>query len=299
MAFFDKAEGFRTGTSNIFRDESNPAAGSGFEGLHGAYVDQTEALYGGMGQYIMFEHVPTGTRVFFKAFLKTFKDTYDSRWNATAGYGRMDDIQVFQKTGRNISISFDVVAATVLEAKDNMIKLSTLTQMLYPTFDTSGGVQTIKAAPLLKLKFMNWAQNSEDGTGILGACKGLSFNPNLQPGVFTVWSKTKGNLIYPKVFTIDTSLTVIHEHRLGWRIGEKSVTNAKSGKKEKHGTYVSQANNFPYGELIQNVSSKPHEKKVKNKDLLAAQHAAVTKEKQCQSLFYCPKPIPPSAIADK
>ena len=224
--------------------------------FHGAYVDQTEALQNSLGQFISFEHVPSGQTVYFKAFLTTYRDAYKSKWKGEAGYGRMDDVQMFQQTTRQVQIGFKVLAASLEEAKDNLRKISTFAQMLYPTFESSGGVQTIKAAPLIKIKFMNWAQNSLTRSGLLGACGGFDFSPTMELGVFTTREKGGTNVIYPKEVTIETSLSVIHEHPLGWKKESWTVQTDKANKtkpttKAQVVTWIgSQAPSFPYGEEI-------------------------------------------------
>tara|TARA_A100001011_G_scaffold358236_1_gene403811 strand:+ start:503 stop:1294 length:792 start_codon:yes stop_codon:yes gene_type:complete len=217
-----------------------------FRNIQGSYVDQTEALARGLGQVITFEHVPTGTRVTFKAFLKNFQDQYSSRWNAHSGYGRMDDVMQFESTKRTMTLGFDVVAGDLTEAKQNLSRISTLAQMLYPTFEGDSGPQTIKAAPLLKVKFMNWAQDSENGMGLVCACQGFAYQPTLEPGVFTAREKNgkNKNVLYPKVCTITTNLTIIHQHKLGWKFSEIKL---QKGSLNYHSP---QAPNFPYGQLI-------------------------------------------------
>jgi len=217
-----------------------------FRNIQGSYVDQTEALARGLGQVITFEHVPTGTRVTFKAFLKNFQDQYSSRWNAHSGYGRMDDVMQFESTKRTMTLGFDVVAGDLTEAKQNLSRISTLAQMLYPTFEGDSGPQTIKAAPLLKVKFMNWAQDSENGMGLVCACQGFAYQPTLEPGVFTAREKNgkNKNVLYPKVCTINTNLTIIHQHKLGWKFSEIKL---QKGSLNYHSP---QAPNFPYGQLI-------------------------------------------------
>jgi hypothetical protein len=128
--------------------------------------------------------------------------------------------------------------------------------MLYPTFESSGGAQTIKAAPLIKIKFMNWAQNSQTRSGLLGACGGFTFSPTMEPGVFTTRELGGTNVIYPKEVMIDTSLTIIHEHPLGWKKAEETLPPIKKGSKDPQvksavlSWIKPQANHFPYGEAV-------------------------------------------------
>ena len=224
------------------------------------FADQTDALFTKGGQYISFTHIPTGTVIRFKAFLKSFNDTYRQQWTPTSGYGRMDDIQTYKGTSRNIQIAFDVPAASIQESKTNMQKISTFAQMMYPVFDGALGGQTIKSAPFVKVKFMNWAQS--DSGGLLGTLSGFSFAPNLAVGVFqTAANKTsegntqKKSTIYPKMFSISTSLKVIHETELGWKktvkIGNPEARISRTTTTfhaYEDTSFEPQTKTFPYGE---------------------------------------------------
>jgi hypothetical protein len=243
--------------------------GGRFLGLSGGFDDQSDALKNA-GQVILFTHVPTGTTVEFKAFLTQFQDQFSSKWQSQAGYGRMDNIQMFQQTTRHLQITFKVVAASLEEAKSNMVKMSTFSQMLYPTFDGSGGAQTMKAAPLIKLKFMNWAQNATDGTGLMGATKGFSFAPVLEPGVFTTKDAAGIPILFPKELAVSIQMDVIHEHALGWRKEKTSPSShvTPNSQKLKTATVTSwfqpQSELFPYGERVGDSPRQQKQSKVKN-----------------------------------
>ena len=62
-------------------------------------------------------HVPTGKNVEFKAWISSFSDSYESNWDTQDVYGRMDPISTFQNTKRSITLEWDVVAASMEEAK--------------------------------------------------------------------------------------------------------------------------------------------------------------------------------------
>ena len=190
------------------------AAGKPFQGS----PDQTDNCANHGNQVIDFFHVPTGNSVKFKAFLTQFDDVYSSEWNSENAYGRMDPIQSFQRTGRKISIGFDVVAGSWREAMDNLGRITGLIQMLYPSYDGGVGATAIQAAPYFKLNFMNLASNTMvDGTsgaessGLLGTVDGLTYSPNIDVGFF----QSAGNL-YPKVVNISCTFTVLHQNQLGW-----------------------------------------------------------------------------------
>ena len=66
------------------------------------------------------EHLPSGYKVAFAAFLDNFSDAYTQTWNAEDVYGRMDPIAVYQHTRRAIAMSWHVPAASIEQAKLNM-----------------------------------------------------------------------------------------------------------------------------------------------------------------------------------
>ena len=259
MAFFDSSKD----AVSTFVDDTVGDVRGFFGGATSRFADQTNELANRGGQQIQFMHVATGKVVNFKAFLTAFADNYRSNWKGEEGYGRMDNIQIFKNTSRSITLGFSVPAASVVESINNMKNLSTLTQMLYPTFDSGGdqfgaSARTIKSSPLWKVKFMNWIQNSKDGSGLLVACKGFSFAPRMDDGVFH-----RGTSIYAKAFDVSITLDVIHEHTLGWEKAKssrqgKSVDDSPQFFAEETTVTQNQTQfgpvtgneKFPYGEKV-------------------------------------------------
>jgi len=79
-----------------------------------------------------FQDLRTNEILAFHAFLDSISDDYSPEWSAMGGYGRMDQIQIFNKTTRAISISF-MVAATNPEDFDEMWwSINKLTSLVYP-----------------------------------------------------------------------------------------------------------------------------------------------------------------------
>ena len=77
------------------------------------------------------ENIPTGKKVSFKAWVTAFSDSFQAQWTGTPVYGRMDDLYTFQKTSRNISLAFDVVAGNAFEAMQNQMNLNQLLFLLH------------------------------------------------------------------------------------------------------------------------------------------------------------------------
>lgn len=137
---------------------------------------------------IRFTHVPTGQQVSFPGWVTQFNDQYTSEWKATPTYGRMDPLATFQRTGRVISLSFDVVAASIVEARVNLQNISTLVKFLYPVYTgNSRDMQnTLSGGPLLGLKWTNLisSKGSSPQGQLYGYLGGLTYAPNIEDGGF-------------------------------------------------------------------------------------------------------------------
>ena len=171
---------------------------------------------------ISITHIPSKQKVTFFSWLTGFTDAFTSTWSGTPVYGRMDDLYTFQKTSRNITISFDVVAQDDLEAIQNRERLNKLTQFLYPVYSNpvGGGMsrensQVLQAAPLLKMKFNSFVQNAGDNTELVGFLNGFTHQPTIESGPFIVNKQTTKDIIY-QVTPVQLNFTVLHTHLTGW-----------------------------------------------------------------------------------
>jgi hypothetical protein len=154
---------------------------------------------------ITFTHIPTGHLVMFDGFVTGFTDSFTSDWKETAVYGRMDPLATFQRTGRKIQLAFDVIARTQDEAALNDSKINTLIQFLYPVYEATGrrGSNVMTAAPLLKLKWANLANNNGHGYGVaaganqglVGFLAGLDYAPQMNMGTFFSPPATKSTAV--------------------------------------------------------------------------------------------------------
>jgi hypothetical protein len=183
------------------------------------------------GYTLNFYHLASNKEVKFKGFVTNFSDQYQSSWDKEEIFGRMDPIQTFKSTQRTINVSWDVVAGSLAEAKDNLEKLSTLFNMLYPSYETkASGTAGMTHAPLLRMKYLNFvtkagasAKSTAKEGGLLGSSSGFNFEPAMDDAMY---GDDAGNL-YPKVVKLSCTFSVIHESALGW-IGKTG--NLRTGK---------------------------------------------------------------------
>lgn len=177
-------------------------------------------------QMVIFEHLTSGTTVEFPAFLTEFTDNYTVAWGSDHIFGRNDPIKPYQSTTRKINIAFDVLSASEEAGKANLARYSTLIKMLYPSYsallDGAGGSfgRTIKAPPLMRLKFVNMIQAANGSGALLGCISGFNFKPMPASGYFY---KSNGDL-FPKHYNISVSFDPQHESMLGWDENQEFLT---------------------------------------------------------------------------
>ena len=238
------------------------------------YADGTDGLANLKKLYISFLHEASQTSVFFKAFITAYNETYTPNWASEPVFGRADKIHNFVQTDRSINLSFVIPAASESEAFENLGKVQSLVQMLYPNYMDVEGAQTITQGPLVRLKVMNLLQNTSNmrrtadqanfrnlqskstyyetysskgpapQNGQLGFINSCTINHNLEDrssGVFEMLdantNKTVENTILPKVIEVVVGFTPIHEHPLGWD-ASNNFANTETGNSGEV---------FPYG----------------------------------------------------
>ncbi len=177
------------------------------------YADPTDAQLNA-GQYIEFYSFSKKQSVKFKAFLTDYTDTFTPQFNQTEVIGRMDPISIYKNTKRDVSISWSVPAASSSESILNLKRCSDLMSMTYPTFRG----RTPATPPLFKIKVMNLLRSPQnpDGdarlSGVPGVISNFSFVPNFEAGFY---ESTRGE-IYPMSFDLTCTISIIHDHALGF-----------------------------------------------------------------------------------
>jgi len=84
----------------------------------------------------------TNEIISFHAFLESLADNYTPRYSETDGYGRIDSVQTYTSTKRDISFDFIIVATNEKDFDDMWYKVNKLTTLLYPQFTQGRALQS-------------------------------------------------------------------------------------------------------------------------------------------------------------
>lgn len=218
------------------------------------FIDGSDAM-ANKGMIVSFQHVPSDENVHFKGFITAFNETYNCDWQSETVFGRADPIHMFKNTQRQITLAFNVPAASESEAFENLGRVQRLITFLYPSYVNPGNAITISNSPLVRLKVMNilaarpqfgdptqgkqnsnseyaagtferlvqdgadssWDAdgNSSNSGGLLGIIKNVTVNHNLDNPDHGVFEINKGTIL-PKMIEVNLTFAAIHEHPLGW-----------------------------------------------------------------------------------
>ena len=79
-----------------------------------------------------FHDLRTNEIVALQAFLSTLTDNYSVSHQSTSAYGRVDDVMIYQKTKRAISISFTIACTNHADFEIMYTKINKLVTLIYP-----------------------------------------------------------------------------------------------------------------------------------------------------------------------
>lgn len=198
---------------------------------------------------IYITHLATKQTIDFRGWVTDFSDQFTSNWTPESVYGRMDPLATFQNTQRRIAMGFDVVSGDAAQAVENLGKINSLISFLYPVYESGQrGIQnTLKAAPLIGLRWTNLVADVNDGSQLVGYLGGANYSPDLNQGGFitgqryertndgerpaeldtgvstetkmvdftTTTNGSEMNFV-PKVVSLSLDFTVLHKHLTGW-----------------------------------------------------------------------------------
>ena len=211
-------------------------------------IDGSDALANN-GQVISVRNERNGASVFFKAFITAFNDTFIPNYTPTEVFGRTDPIYQYKNTTRSITLAWKIPAASESEAFENLDKVQSFLQMLYPSYTDANDALTLSETPLVRIKVMNLMQKStsnrktgnlgtgtdsfneyittnNSSNGLLGVITSCTVNYNLEgtDGVFEKGLNPDGvggvrTTILPKLIDVNLSFSPLHEKTLGYGTG--------------------------------------------------------------------------------
>jgi len=250
-------------------------------------------------------HIPTAYSVTMPAFLDSFSDAYNSQWSESEAFGRMDSIASFGGTRRNISIAWNLPAESFEHAGQNLAKINAIINFLYPLYDTATDrAPVINMDPILRLSFGNLVRDPKTGRGLLGYVNGITFDPVLEDGMFhgkphrakgsstvphgssatalragqsndkraamlAAGGNPQNNMYFPKTVRLNIEFKVLHEHSLGFAIG-----NASEGSAKSRATYTFKDDTLNFAKFPYSIASNNAEDKgfsVSGGELFASQ----------------------------
>lgn len=176
---------------------------------------------------------------FYSGVVKKCSDSFNPTYSSEGIFGNPDPLRQYTATERNISVSITLIAPTSTAAETNWRDISRLAQLVYPIYSLVDGEYVITGRPKVKVKLMNLIVNHTNRQHLPGYITNLTFDPNLQDGVYEV-RRAGGGEIFPKY--IDMSFTFLPEHTslLGRVEGETDVEG-------KDNTATEGMSTFPYG----------------------------------------------------
>ena len=191
-------------------------------------------------------HLPTNKAVTFEGWVTNFSDNYTSQWQEEMVYGRMDPLATYQRTGRSISLGFDIPNDSKSHAITNMANVRQLIKFMYPLYASSAmeTQNTLQSGPLLGLKWTNLISSpNNNGEKLIGYINGgLAYSPEVTEGGFifggleapkpdTPQKESEASIAvknyFPKKLSLSFTFTVLHTHLVGWApsgTGGKSFT---------------------------------------------------------------------------
>jgi|2_EtaG_2_1085320.scaffolds.fasta_scaffold37707_2 hypothetical protein len=223
--------------------------------------DRSDAIANDKNMYIEIFHVNTGKAIQFKAFLTNFEDKYNTDYSTDFFVMHTEPIRKWKSTVREISLGWKIPANGVIEAKENLGKMSLLARMLYgeQVRERTGMVPRVGGGPIFKIRFLNWIAGAFAGgdssgfvspfgdageSGLLGYISGFSFKPaNITDGFLQeppdgVGPPTPGTTrtsdptytdIYPRFIDVSITFYPVHSKSPAWVNQEFNYENFPYG----------------------------------------------------------------------
>ena len=206
----------------------------GFLTIKPESMDPTIAAMESHGYLIEVMHVASGKTCSFPTWITEYSDNYTSEWKSERIFGRNDPIGSFSGVSRKVSIALEVPSFSVEEARENLHQLEHLFANLYPSYRQEfESVDVMEAYPLVKVRFANLiksarfrANDNNVNLGLAGWIDNVAYSPDLEAGFHhphagaeledPAFMGNSSHTFYPKTLKFSFSLSVVHEHKLGW-----------------------------------------------------------------------------------
>ena len=240
----------------------------------------THGIYAQKEHQIVFYHQWSQTVLSFKAFLTSYNESWANNWEEQSLVRRFNKQYTFNNVQRSISLSWDLPAYDIAEAKKNLENITMFVRMMYPKVNPEGQVTGMN--PIWYMSMMNFIHNSayelggtgggssaangmssvlDEGlakTGLKGFPRNFMFQPDIEAGFFEPTedvsetfgqligteerkTKVKPNKVYPKLIKVSMDYVPILDESLNF--GWEDFSNGMEPVVAWGG-----GTGFPYGE---------------------------------------------------
>ncbi len=190
------------------------------------FFDSTDGLATRGKATLSFQHIASGQRTYFKAFITSFTESYKLDWASESVFGRTDPIYLYKQTTRQMTLGFKIPASMPSEAFQNLARLQRLIQTFYPNYASIGNATSIAQSPLCRVEVLNLTPSRTSpaqtfnaqgrGTkGVLCVIQNCNINHNIENGEGGVY-EVQGGAYMPKFIEVTLDLSILNEESLGW-----------------------------------------------------------------------------------
>ena len=161
-------------------------------------IDWTSYLANRYKYFIDIYSITLQKSIRFKAFLTQFQDQFDTGYDDEFLGADTEPHKRMTSMVRKISLGWDLVAVDTADAKNNLQRISSLVQMMYPpklkvqdpVTKVSQWLSVTGGQPAFRIRLFNLIGNSEFGhgaasdSGLLGYIDNLSYDFQINSGFF-------------------------------------------------------------------------------------------------------------------
>ena len=116
------------------KDSSVNSANSNSNRIPSEYVKEAEDCLEAEYMPFYFHDLRTNEIISFHAFLTDLSDGFTASYNSTSGYGRIEDVMIYNNTKRSISFTFYVAATSEQDHSVMYWNVNKIVSMLYPQY---------------------------------------------------------------------------------------------------------------------------------------------------------------------